>query len=233
MWYKRTVPLVIVFVLGVLAFAHNFVPLQIASDFRKTMSEWMRITGGFALFIGIYSLMHMHVTRIRRQAPGWAYSMFVFLGAATMIALGLWNDGAWALRSVAADHGDTWFQWGYDSILVPCQATIFSLLAFFMASAAFRTFRVRNFPAGLLLVSALIVMFGRVPIWQTVTGWFGVEPGFAKATDGALSVMTDAIMEYPNLAAGRAILLGISLGAISQSLRILFGIERSYMGGGD
>ncbi len=38
-------------------------------------------------------------------------------------------------------------------------------------------------------------------------------------------------MDYPNLAAQRGIMLGISLGGISQSLRILFGIERSYLGG--
>ncbi len=233
MWYKRTIPLIIVFVLGILAFAHNFVPHQMAASFRETMSEWMVIAGGFALFIGIYSLLHMHVTRIRRQTTGWAYSVFVFIGAAAMIALGLWNDGAGPLQSVAPGHGTTWYDWGFDTVLLPCQATIFSLLAFFMASAAFRTFRVRNFSAGLLLVAALIVMFGRVPIWQTVTGWFGVQPAFAKGADGALSVATDAIMEYPNLAASRAIILGISLGAISQSLRILFGIERSYLGGGD
>jgi len=42
----------------------------------------------------------------------------------------------------------------------------------------------------------------------------------------------DWLMEYPNMAVKRAIFLGISLGAISQSLRVLFGIERSYLGGG-
>ena len=50
---------------------------------------------------------------------------------------------------------------------------------------------------------------------------------------GALEWLKRFVMGYPNLAVKRAILLGISLGAIAQSLRILFGIERSYLGAGD
>ena len=231
MWYKRTIPLIIVFVVGVLAFVHNYIPLTVSDEFRETITTWIRIIGGFALFIGAYSLLHMHVTRIRRQQPGWGYSMFVFMGASGMIAVGLWNDGFGPLE--AAPYSETWFQWAFMNIQVPCSATIFSILAFFMASAAFRTFRARNIGAALLLVAAIVVMLGRVPILETVGSWFGDPPPFTESIDVALSKASAAIMEYPNLAATRGILLGISLGAISQSLRILFGIERSYMGGGD
>jgi hypothetical protein len=225
MWYKRTIPLMIVFGIGLLAFTQEYVPHPFSGVFREEMTTWMRIIGGFGLFIGAYSLLHMHVTRIRRRQAGWAYSVFVFLGAAGMILMGLYNEGLGPLLPEPRDRL-SWFQWGYDYIQVPCDATIFSILAFFMASAAFRTFRARNLSAALLLAAALIVMFGRVPISQSVGRWLF---GNAKV----FPIATDAIMGYPNLAAKRGILLGISLGAISQSLRILFGIERSYLGGGD
>jgi len=224
MWYKRTIPLIIVFGMGLVAFAHEYVPHPWASKFREEITTWWRIVGGFAIFIGAYSLLHMHFTRMRRRQKGWAYSGFVFFGAVAMIVLGLYNGGYGPLED-APEGVKTFFDWGYENVQVPCDATIFSILAFFMASAAFRTFRARNTGAALLLVAAVIVMFGRVPISEVVGGWFGNANIF--------TAVSDFIMDYPNMAAKRGVLLGISLGAISQSLRIIFGIERSYMGGGD
>ena len=231
MWYKRTIPLILVFVLGLLAFAQNYIPHPFSDKFLETVTDWSRIIGGFGLFIGMYSLLSLHVHRIRRGQPGWAYSAFVFIGAAGMIILGLWNDGVGPLRA-APDTQDTWFAWGYENVQVPCSAALFSILAFYMASAAFRTFRARNVGAALLLVSALIVMFGRVTVSETVGVWVNAA-SFNLIPATVFGDITDAIMKYPNMAAKRGVILGVALGAIAQSLRIIFGIERSYLGGGD
>ena len=223
-FFKRlTLPLIIVFGIGLLGFAQDFVPLKLSDQFGELVNTWLIIMGGFALFLGAYSLLHMHFSRVRRKMPGWGYSMFVFLGAAGMIAVGLYNSGAGPFGDAPKSSVD-WFKWGYIYIQVPAAATIFSILAFFMASAAFRTFRARNVGAALLLTSAIIVMFGRVPASDVVGHWlFGNEKVFPAASD--------VIMGYFNLAAQRGVLLGVSLGVISQSVRILFGIERSYLGG--
>jgi hypothetical protein len=225
MWYKRTIPLIIVFIMGLLAFTQEYVPHPVSGQFREQMTTWFRIIGGFGLFVGAYSLLHMHYSRIRRKQAGWAYSGFVFFGAMAMIILGLYNGGYGPLASLP--RGETsLFDWGYSYIQVPCSATVFSILAFFMASAAFRTFRARNLSAALLLLAAVIVMFGRVPVSEWLGDrLFGYPQLFPEATD--------VLMNYPNLAAKRGILLGISLGVIAQSLRILFGIERSYLGVGE
>jgi hypothetical protein len=92
---------------------------------------------------------------------------------------------------------------------------MYSLLAFFVTSASFRAFRARNKQALVLLLAAVIIMLGRVPVGSLI--WKGFPD------------VTEWIMAYPNAAAKRGIRLGIDLGLISMALRMILGIERSYM----
>jgi hypothetical protein len=66
-------------------------------------------------------------------------------------------------------------------------------------------------------------MLGRVPLGQLLTR--GLPE---KAT---LPWITETIMTYPNMAAFRGILIGAALGVMATGLRIILGIERSYLGG--
>ncbi|MDI6759908.1 MAG: hypothetical protein QMD05_03705 [Candidatus Brocadiaceae bacterium] len=213
---RRTVPLAIAFTVGVLMAFQYFVPHPHSKAFLELMTRWDRIIAGFAVFIGIYSLFHLHWTRIRRKAAGWGYSIFVFLGAGITIAFGLYNGGEafWHDKKE-----DTMFDWLFLYVQVPAGATIFSILAFFMASAAYRTFRARTVESTVLLIAAIIVMLGRVPVGALISPY--------------IPVVADWIMGVPNLAAKRGILLGVSLGAIATSIKIIFGVERQYLGGGD
>ena len=113
----------------------------------------------------------------------------------------------------------------YNQLYSPMQGTMFSLLAFFIASAAFRAFRIRTVEAGLLAAAALIVMLGRVPVGDALTAWM---PEWLR-----LSAVQDWIMNVPQNAAKRAILMGAAMGVMATGLRVILGIERSYLGGGD
>jgi hypothetical protein len=70
--------------------------------------------------------------------------------------------------------------------------------------------------ATILLIVAMLVMLGRVPIGQVIYH--------------RMPEITEWIMNYPNLAVQRGIIIGAALGAASMSIRIILGIERTYMG---
>ncbi|HJO55182.1 MAG TPA: hypothetical protein QF423_00735 [Candidatus Scalindua sp.] len=215
-FFKRTIPMIIAFVMGILMTFQYYVPHESSQDLLKVVTRWGMIISGFAMFIGAYSLFHMHWNRIRQKVAGWGYSIFVFFGAGITIIFGLINGGEFFWND---KQTGTMFDWIFNNVQVPAGATIFSILAFFMASAAYRTFRARNKEATILLVAAIIVMLGRVPIGTMISQY--------------IPVAADWIMSVPNLAAKRAILIGVSIGVIATSIKIIFGIERAYLGGGD
>jgi hypothetical protein len=196
----------------------QFIPHSLSQGLHQEVRQWYFIILPFALVFSTIAFIRTHVMRIRRRTEHWQYSFIIFIGILMMIVIGV--------PFGPQHHG---FEWLFNNIQVPMDATMFSLLAFFIASAAYRAFRARTLEASLLLVTALIVMLGNVPVgdlmWNTVFAWLPWED--------ATSSMKQWILDNPNLSARRGIILGISLGVISQSIRIILGIERSYLGGGD
>lgn len=212
----RTLPVLVAFAFGVLGVAIYYIPTAGAQGIEREMALWLRIVSAFAYFLGLASLMRLHGERMRRRQAGWGYSLVVYISFGVMLSFVVYNGGQGPFHGRAEGGG---YQWLYLNVYMPCAATMFSILAFYIASAAYRTFRARTPEAAILLVAAIIVMLGRVPI--------------GRAISPALPQVSDWLMEVPNLAAKRGVLLGISLGAIATSLRILFGIERSYLGRGE
>jgi hypothetical protein len=120
----------------------------------------------------------------------------------------------------------SWFAIAYDSMFTPLQATMFSILAFFVASASYRAFRAKNTEATLLLAAALIILLGRTFVGYWMTAWMPDSLEFLT-----IPALSNWIMSVVNQAGQRAILIGIGLGVISTSLKVILGIERSYLGG--
>ena len=117
----------------------------------------------------------------------------------------------------------------FEGVFKSAQSTMFALLAFFVASASFRAFRIKSKEAGLLMFSAFIVMLGNVPLGNMLSNIFSYIPLIGKFLD--IAAIKEWIMAYPSSAAQSAILIGAMLGYISSSLKIIFGVERSHLGG--
>ncbi len=213
MLFRRQLPLLVTMLTGLLFAAQYYVPHPASEALLTSVTKWMQIVGGFALVLGITSLFHVHAVKIRRQEAGWGYSLILYAGIVGTITAGLWGQGKESVEGAM-----TAFGWVYSFVMVPLQGTMFALLSFFIASAAYRSFRARSREAAVLLVAAVIVMMGRVPLGE-----------YLVPVTGDLSQW---ILNVLNASVRRAILIGVSLGAVALSFKVIFGIERSYLGGG-
>ncbi len=203
---KKEIPLIITFLLGAWMIFENFAGgIPWVRESRETLFNGGIIIMAFTYILGLYSVIFVNLKKIRRGQDV-IHKVALLASLTLMIVLGFWGVTP-----------GTPFDWMYLKLYVPLQATMFSLLAFYIASAAFRAFRARSMEATLLLVCASFVMMGRIPLGESI--W------------GAFPDISDWIMNFPNLAGKRAILIGAALGAISTGLRVILGLERSYLGG--
>lgn len=218
---RREVPLVITFVVGLIILlaplvAGNVPGTEMSFDliYKTYLSPWTTIIAAFATGLASVNLIRIHSNNISRKRPTWYNSvaliaaMVFFFGYRTMVELQPANNAA---RTGYAN-------W-YNNILSPLSAAMFALLAFYIASAAYRAFRARSAEASVLLVCAVLVMLGAAPIGALMWDKF--------------PTIQQWLLNVPNLTGQRAIGIGAAIGAFATSLRIFLGVERGHLGGGE
>jgi len=198
---------------GLVLIIQYFIPHQVSVSVFNYYTSWAPIVSGFALILGVGSITRLHYHKIRIRDRNWPYSL------ATLIPMYLMPVFALLLPPSiwGGNQAPGLFDFMYTRIQVPIQSTMFSMLAFYIASAAFRAFRAKSALATLLLIAAVIVMLGQVPIGDLAGRW--------------LPNLGQWILRYPNLAAKRAIELGVGFGVLATCLKIIFGVERGWLGG--
>lgn len=206
---RREIPIAICFLAGLSFVLEYLIPHQKVLSIFESIRQWAIIIIAFAYVLGVSNIVRINYHVIQNKGRDWLYKIILVVGLFFMIFVGIVYPGGIGEGTI--------IYWMYNNAYYPLQATMFALLAFFIASAAFRAFRVRTFQASLLAITAILVMIGRVPVGEKL--WAGF-PDFVEW-----------IMNVPQLAGKRAIMIGAALGAISTALKVMVGLERTYLGG--
>lgn len=227
---KRTIPMLIASVGGIIIIIAFFVPKL--EDLSNELGVWFNILQAVAFILGGGNLIKLMLRRMSDRQPGWGYAAVTLAAFSVTLIVGLLKinvtpspehvTAAWS-GSYAAEGSTFW--WIYTYAFSPLDSTMFALLAFFVASAAFRAFRAKNAEATVLLVTAFIVLLG-----QTYAGYLmtsQLPPSLAGLTIPSLSQL---IQDVFTAAGQRAIMIGIALGIVATALKIILGIDRSYIG---
>ena len=200
MLLKRYIPIAIVAFFGALTLSAWFIDNETIETFANDdATQFFDIIAAFAVFLGALNLLKLQFIKVLKQQSGWIYSAIAIASFFFAFIIGFFIRGAYfvgedvyfsqkAAESAILSSGSSevvvpvdWgahvqtdgslFQWMFKYIFSPLSATMFALLAFFVASASFRAFRARNFEASLLLVAGIIIMLGRVPVGSLISSW--------------------------------------------------------------
>jgi hypothetical protein len=215
---RREVPLIITGIVGITLIMSYFIPHTPFNLLQDLFTDWYLIVAAFAIILGILNLLRISLDKAYKKQKDWFFGLMVVLSFLMIVIPGLFFSGGRGFQNPG-----TPFFWIYFYIYIPLMSTMFALLAFFVASASYRAFRARNKEATMLLLAAFFVMLGRVPIGYYLSSWL--------PESYQLAAVADWIMDFPQTAGQRAIMIGIALGIVSNSLRVILGLERAYIGG--
>jgi hypothetical protein len=202
---SRTLSTVVAMSVGLLVLADFFISADSIDALGLYLIRTASVVAAFALVLGMVNVLTVHLGKLYGREKGWGYSM-VLLGALFFtLAVGFLTGGP----------ASAWVQDLFETVLFPLEATLFSLLAFFVVTAAYRAFRVKSFETGLFVIFGILVLLGQVPVGAML--W------------DQLPVIRDWVLDVPALAGARGILLGVALGTVATGLRVLLGLDRPYV----
>ena len=206
------IPIALTVIATLLQVIPYYLDIPVLEDTAATAANAVLIIVAAATLIGVISIIQVHGKRIQRQAEGWYYSVLVVGFAVVMILAGL------PLPEFGLGVNNSVYDWLFTNVQTPLGGTMYSILAFFITSAAFRAFRARNLEASIVLVAGTIMVMGNSPMIAFYAP--------------AIKNLGLWIREVPNMATFRGVMIGAALGSIALAVRTLMGIERGYLRGG-
>ncbi len=180
---KRSLPLAVGFVSGLMIILKYFVPDGIVSRIATDLIGWRVTVAAFALGLGAANLIQMHTRAIIKKDKNADASLLLLCSLTVFTVLG-----------VVSGPGSPVYKWFWDNVYQPIYSGMASLLAFMIITASYRAFRVRNWQSGVLMASALVVILGQV--------------GLVSRVFHGLPSLSQWIMSVPNTAGMRGISIG-------------------------
>ncbi len=205
---KRQLPLIVLAVTAILLMSVKFFNLgEFGAATIKELDAWSQVTYEFAFLLGAINFTRLHYSNVSRKRTKWVYSA-IALGAMIISTIVILINGVKGEISMFI----------VENIADRIDSAIYALLGFYVCSAAYRSFKLKNLEATILLASAVLLMLAQAPIGDAMF------PGISKVGEWILTV--------PNSAGMRGIRLGAGIGAYAASIRVILGLERSWTGSG-
>jgi len=204
------------------------------SDSQAVVSDITNIVAAFLIGLGIYSLGRVHLGKVIKKQRDWQFSAVLLVSLVVMVIFGYADFWMRLLPENSKMAGSgyvgwTFWQYGRDllfnGLLQNMDAAMFSIVAFFILSAAYRAFRARSIEATILLVTALVVMLSLMGLVEFYWG-AGVDHIHAS-NNFKLTNIAAWLGKNVQTPALRGIDFGVGIGLMAMGLRIWLSLEKT------
>jgi hypothetical protein len=190
---------------GVIVLLGYFFPIPVLDQLRLMLTDWAIILAGFAVLIGVYNLVAVHMEKIRMRQKGNLYGALLIISLILTFGFGL-----------LLGPDDPLMQLAVNAVIFPAEAALMAILAITLVYASVRLLRRRtDMMTVIFLIVALLFLLAVMPTP------FGPIPGDWLILD---------LAGMFSRAGARGLLIGVALGTLLTGLRVLFGIDRPYGG---
>ena len=208
---RRDVPLLMTLVFGLTMFIDWFFDIPTVTIVSSTMRSFMTVLSAFVMLLGAINLLRLYGGRIVSDVRRKDYSIVdIFLnGWLIAVLMAFVIVGAW-------DHTSVQYQWLYDYIQIPCRATMYACILWYLIPGCYRFLRARSAEAAFITLAAFIGLMANTPMWNVLTPWI---------RDINVWIQTNV-----TTSAYRGILIGAGFGMLGVGLRTILGFETGYLG---
>jgi hypothetical protein len=183
----------------------------------KSFADIVTVLQGFALGIGVWSILTVHLKKVAQRRENWGFSLVLLAGIFAMAI-------PYFLKNAHPNgYNKAIYALAFDGAYNALNATMYSVVAFYIVSAAYRAFRIRSVEATVLLGSAALIMLGQVSLGQALTGWI---PKSSFVANFRVENAANWILEKVNSPALMAVELGVGVGTLAMALRLWLSLER-------
>ena len=236
---------VVTFIVGLFFAAEFFLPVgednkNILTDPFQKMQGSLQVITALSLGLGTYGLVRLHLRNTVQRRPQWGYSVVLLTAFIVMAFFSIWNTmaekGLFGLKRTKLLEDA--FTLLFDYTLIQLDATMFSLIAFYIFSAAYRAFRIRSIEASILMFTAMLMMIGIVPLGKYFSDSMGLPTALTDEMrtnpfmwenilyNLRLPQIADWILKTLNAPVQRAIEFGVGIGALAMAIRLWLSLER-------
>ncbi len=203
---KRGLPIFLAVFIGLLTLVGLVLPLP---QLNTLLLSWTAFLLSVALLVGVLNLFFVHTRRLLRQRNLYSGilmgSMLAVFGLAVTDALSITSGG---VNTV------------FNQIQFPLEAALASLMSFFLLMSGFQLLkRQRNGWSWLFILTAILLLTINILVSLALI------PEPIRQIGNQISRLLHDVVATAGM---RGLLIGIALGTVMLSIRLLLGMERPY-----